>query len=602
MKKVGKILGKLGKKHWPWLVVLVLAGVFFMGVASYNFITQADGFTKWASPDETANYVFAKLYGQEGDLRIFEKYNLNVGGMIHPRSFGFANSKLVPVSFLGIILIYGWIVSLTSYKILPFLTPAVGAIGIIFYYLLIKKIFGRRNAMLSAFLLASFPVFIYYSARSMFHNVLFVVLLIMGFYFSMLAIGSVKNKRPFGFAQGRRMMFMALGGGFIGLAIITRTSELLWLGPILLLIWIFNIRKVGITKLIIFLSFLFLAILPNFYWNQILYGSPINSGYPEMNQSIRNITQASTDLVKSTAVGELAFHRELFNKIKDNIFYFGFSARQSVKMFYYYFVKMFWWLFWPAFLGFILFLQQIRKWRKRHFVYILSLALTTLVLVFYYGSWKFHDNPDPNSFTIGNSYTRYWLPIYLGAIPLASLFFLRFTRILCDANPRIPSARDANTVGYLKKFKDKYLRRPDKKFLVWAARAVIVILIYFISINFVLFGSEEGLFYGVGNSKRARQEFAKVLELTESNAVIITRYHDKLFFPERKVIVGLFNDDNMNMRYAQLVDYLPVYYYNFTFPQKDVKYLNQSKLPKAGLRIEKIERVGDFSLYKLTRN
>ena len=92
------------------------------------------------------------------------------------------------------------------------------------------------------------------------------------------------------------------------------------------------------------------------------------------------------------------------------------------------------------------------------------------------------------------------------------------------------------------------------------------------------------------------------MELTESNAVIITRYHDKLFFPERKVIVGLFNDDNMNMRYAQLVDYLPVYYYNFTFPQKDVKYLNQSKLPKAGLRIEKIERVGDFSLYKLTRN
>jgi hypothetical protein len=44
------------------LIVVVLAVIFFLATASFNFFTQSDDFLKWTSPDETANYFFAKRF------------------------------------------------------------------------------------------------------------------------------------------------------------------------------------------------------------------------------------------------------------------------------------------------------------------------------------------------------------------------------------------------------------------------------------------------------------------------------------------------------------------------------------------------------------
>ncbi len=553
------------KKYWRWMVLLLLAMAFFIGTSSFNYLTHDNGFAKWLSPDENANYIFARLYGQTGKLTIVEKYNLYTSDIMYPRSMRSDFGIIKPVSFLGLLLIYGQIVSWTSHKVLPYLTPMLAGLGIIFFYLLIKKIFNKRNALISSFLLASLSPFIYYSARSMFHNVLFIVLLIMGLYFSMLMV-----KQRSGIQLFLAWLYVALSGFFIGLAIITRSSELLWLAPMLMILWIFNIKKVGFFKLIIFLSFLLLAILPAFYWNQILYSSPWRSGYPEMNQSIINIAQSSSGLAKSITTAQMENYKQLFQQIKNNIFYFGFHPRHSLKMFYYYFVRMLYWLFWPALLGGILFLQRWRKWKTKHWVYIISYFVISLILILYYGSWGFHDNPDPKQFTIGNSYTRYWLPVYLGAIPLASMFIIKLTRLA------------------------------KKKLLIISARVVIIILIFFISLQFVLIGSAEGLVLAVQKQKQARIEWNKVLSLTEHNATIITRYHDKLFFPERKVIVGLFDDKTMVAQYANLLNYLPVYYYNFTLPQGDLNYLNNRRLAEAGLQIKVVEQVTqDFTLYRL---
>ena len=129
----------------------------------------------------------------------------------------------------------------------------------------------------------------------------------------------------------------------------------------------------------------------------------------------------------------------------------------------------------------------------------------------------------------------------------------------------------------------------------------MVILIYFVSLNFVLFGSAEGLIKSAHNILDMQAQYEKVLSLTESRSVIITKYHDKLFFPERKVIVGLFDDNNMTSEYAVLAKYLPVYYYNFTFPEKDINYLNNTRLPAFNLEIKQVAQITkDFSLYKLS--
>jgi hypothetical protein len=227
--------------------------------------------------------------------------------------------------------------------------------------------------------------------------------------------------------------------------------------------------------------------------------------------------------------------------------------------------------------------------KKKQWVYLLSLVVLGLILVLYYGSWEFYDNPDPRSHTIGNSYVRYWLPIYLGALPLAVYFWLWFTRHVVAK--RFFSAAPAS------RFFSFASRR---QFWLIGLRALGIGTVLVVSLTAVGFGSAEGLYYAREQQRAARFELAAVTSLTESSAVIITQYHDKLFFPERKVLVGLFDDPNLITVYARLVKLLPVYYYNFTLPPSSFNYLNNSRLFKYGLRIDKVKSITpDFALYKL---
>jgi len=573
-------------KNLIYIVLLTL--VFFFTVSSFNYITQGDDFVKWLSPDETANYVFTKLFGQTGNLSIYESYNIQVGDIMHPRSFRSDLGEMKPVSFLGIILVFGSIVKITSYKLIPYFTPFFASLGILFFYGIIKILFDKKNAIISSTLLAFFPVYVYYSARSMFHNVLFIVFLLASLYFGLKMARDKKGDMvewKFFFLPFRYWLFASLSGLSFGLAVATRTSELIWLGPTILLIWIVNLRKIGLIRSLLFLSFSFLAMLPVFYYNQILYSSPYLGGYAEMNQSIINISDASADIVKSTVTGEINKVSVLFEKIKSSIFYFGLQPKQSFLRMKYYFVYMFPWLFWGSMLGWLFyFIAFIKKPNKTQATYFLSYLLLSFILIIYYGSWGFTDNPDPNSFTIGNSYTRYWLPIYLGAIPLFSLFLLRMTNIISKIFPKTHSGSwDFRSTTFT---------------FLFILSVIVSLSLY--SLNFILSGSEEGLIYVVGQQKKSKLSAKKVLDLTEHNSAIITFYHDKLLFPERKVIVGLFDSKEMNRRYALLVKSLPLYYYNFTFPESDLKYLNERKLAEVGLGIELVEKTdADFTLYRI---
>ena len=42
----------------------------------------------------------------------------------------------------------------------------------------------------------------------------------------------------------------------------------------------------------------------------------------------------------------------------------------------------------------------------------MSLVVSAWLLVVY-GSWWFSDNPDPTAITLGSSYVRYFLPLYI---------------------------------------------------------------------------------------------------------------------------------------------------------------------------------------------
>jgi len=576
------------------IILSLLALVFFVGTASFNYLTQEKDYVKWTSPDETANYFFSKKLAEEGALAYFDEAAVVGGNMVMPRSLRSDFGWVKPVSFLGIIITYGFLGSLFGSAVIPFLTPFFGALGIVFFYLLIDRIFrNKRIALISAFLLASFPVYIYYTVRSMFHNILFIVFCLMAFYFLSLAMG---NKRTLGAWEEIKAKFLTvkinkerlwqlfwsfIAGIFAGLAIITRTSELIWLIPAVGLTWLFYARRLGLIKPLLFLTGIFLAFTPIIYWNNVLYNNSWRGGYNEMNRSLEEISVAGNQLVQGTMSGQLAVYKDYARTLFNNIFYFGFDKDQSIMMFERYVLEMFPLLVLIGYAGIvILLIQNFKKFQKKYLVYFLFWVVSGAILVFYYGSWLFNDNPNPKSFTIGNSYTRYWLPIYLMLLPLVSLVIFKVTNTLCLVNHKL------------------FSRWP--KIAAAGLQIAAVGGISFIGLMFVLFGSEEGLAYLYYNNLAEKKVAQKVFSLTDDKGIIITQYYDKFFFPERRIIMGRLPNEEILKAAQELVKYYPVYYYNFYLKPEDVNYLNERKLIDYNLQLKLIIKTNSkFGLYQL---
>lgn len=579
------------KKYLNLIIVSLLALAFFLATASFNYLTQEKDYVKWSSPDETANYFFAKNFALTGELAVFDKAALIGNDVVVPRSIRSDNGFLKPVSFLGISLVYGTIGAITDISVIPYLTPLFAAWGIIIFYLIIRRLFSERVGFWSAFILASFPVYIYYTVRSMFHNVLFIVMLLAGLYFFLLSLGErpKKSAKPFLSLKLPLKFWLELAAGifsglFIGLALITRTSEALWLLPTLLIVWIFYARRYGITKTVAFIGGLFLPLILVAYHNQILYGSFWYGGYNEMNRSIEDIAKSGGAILKfGWGLDSWNYYRDYLARIAGNIFYFGFKPGQSKMMFINYVIKMFPVLFYAGLAGLVLLVaKNFRRFQKKYLVYVLSWLLLSAFLVIYYGSWRFNDNPDVTRFTIGNSYTRYWLPFYLGLMPLAAMALVRVSQALLLV--------DSKTLSRL------------RRLIVTGLQATAIWIFMALSILFVLFGSEEGIVYLYYNNLAEQENTQRVWALTDPEGIIITQYYDKFFWPERRVIMGSLPDDGIFKAAARLVGYYPLYYYNFYLNEADVDYLNSSKLPAHGLTMAKIKKMNaKFGLYSLER-
>ena len=425
------------------IIVGIFASLFFVGVVFYIGQINNDGLVKWLSPDENANYFFASLFANDGSLIAYDELNNYAEDIIRPRSFRSDAGELKPVSFLGIILIYGLIGGVLGVGVIPYITPVVAVLGLFVYYFLVRKLFGRSIALISAIILSFFPVYIYYSVRSMFHNILFLVLLLIGLYFLVSLRHSKEEKIDFKriwkdfFRRDdeaiENLAISAFAGLFIGLALLTRTSELLWLGPLIVLLWVLNFKYVKFSWILVIVSFVLIGYSPAFYYNYYLYGSMWQGGYHEMNQSIVDVADVGSGLFS----GNL-FSVDTFNEgvriIRENVFYFGFRSLESWQQFINYFMVMFYWIFWPAVFGLSHILENWKDRPSKERKFIIAYFWVLVFLMFYYGSWKFNDNPDITKITIGNSYTRYWLPIYLGAIPLVGLFVLKISRTLVTSS------------------------------------------------------------------------------------------------------------------------------------------------------------------------
>lgn len=593
----------INKKNKNLVLVFLLSLGFFL-LTSVNIILNnpQGGYFLWGSPDESANYFSTLNYAISGELSFFDPVGILSKGWTSPRSLMSDAGFLKPVSFPGIILIFGTIASIYEVVVIPFLTPLFAALAIFVFYLLVRRIFSDKVALLSTFLMAFFPVYIYYSVRALFHNVLFISLLIFALYFLSGAIINLKKKKKLtlekikndltlgwreqidnflgcqkGASRWLSFLLAYLGGLFIGLALITRTSEALWLLPFLFLLWLFYFRLFGLFRLLFAIIGVFTALLPAAFYNQLLYGSFLYGGYRELNSSVDEISQVSSGLFSFFSFEYL---KESLAKFKDLVFYFGFKPLQSLKMFQLYIVEMFPLLFWPGVVGFLMVLiTAIYQKKKKLIFYLLGGLLISIFLILYYGSWKFHDNPDVTRATIGNSYTRYWLPIYLWLMPLATLFVVYFSKTLFD------------------------FKKIAKKWQNYFSSILQILFIFIYAVSslfFVFFGSEEGLVYSRYSHLINKEAANRVLDFTEDDSVIISKYNDKFFFPQRRVITASFPDDDLASIVKDLVVFHPVYYFHFRLKDEDLKFLNERRLPLYNLGIEPVLMTGmDTYLYRL---
>jgi len=582
---------------------------FFVLYAWLPLNTQGSGIMQFNSPDETGNFLWTERMAESKPLYVIEPLENPGNNLIRLRGMNVADGKLVPGSFLGLNFIYGTIAKVFGRAdIIPYLTPLFAVVGVFFFYLLISQIFKKDIAFLASMLSFSVPALAYFANRSMYHNVLFVALLIIGLYFLVRVLLNASSRakprdlttqnlhndetlRPASpelqrgeQAQGDKwkkirwldLLHYSLAGAFVGLALITRTSELGWVSLTLLLIFIFNFKKINWAGFILFSGLVVFSFVPVFYTNLILYNAPLSIGYDTGLSGEFGTIFTQVPLIIRLLVSPFGLHPV-------SIVINGFN----------YLVQFFWYLTAPAFFGFIFWVfsnpdkshpeqsegtptnvgsspdklgdssvsLRMTNVKKRQWAFFTIFLVITLYLSMFYGSWQIADRIDNSTFSIGTSYVRYFLPIYL--------MMTVFVAFLIDQ--------------FLKLFKYEW------------AKSIVggLVLLFFAIPSFLIVGwTEDESLLALKETLAIQNKKAQIVqEIVPPEAVVVSGFKqaDKIFFPERKIIPELAVDFDYES-IAILGKIVPLYYYHFA-PTSTVDYISRRDFEPFGLKMGEGTRV-----------
>lgn len=515
------------------LLFAASAVIFFAGTMLLTIASRGELFV---SPDETANAFFARQFSQSGTLRIFDPLNEQFEHALYPRSVVAMSGFLLPQSFVGLPVLYGFFAFLFGPEILFILTPLLAILAGLALRSILREWFSLATAHLSALLFLFHPALWYYSARGLMHNVLFVCLLIFGAYLFV--------RRPIT-RHLHKHLDEFVAGAMIGLAIFVRASEVYWIAFLLLFVLCLHLKR-GWKDVLRFFVGVLIGVLPFFWLNAVTYGHPLMTGYT-VTAPVAASSSPSVFDAPSTPW----------------IFPFGIDVRSAGAHVVDYGLSLFWWLSLLALIGFPIVASR-RKW------YAFAFFAVALWLGLWYGSWTFFDNPDRSQITIANSYVRYWLPVFVLSLPLIAEGILWLS--------------------------DRARTLLARKLCVSA----LMILVIGLNVRLVFFDGQDSLIRMSRVLSEAQTTKMDVLTRTEPNAVIIVDRADKLFFPDRHVRYPLRSDETYALM-PRLVESVPVYYFGITLPEKDMRYLNESKLLESGLSIEYLQTYGEESLYRIEK-
>jgi hypothetical protein len=188
------------------------------------------------------------------------------------------------------------------------------------------------------------------------------------------------------------------------------------------------------------------------------------------------------------------------------------------------------------------------------------------------------DRIDKEVLSLGTSYLRYWLPIYIISLPFLAMAI----------------AQTARLAGLM--VKDKI----GVQIIKISVSAGLIILLLWPSVNLVTRETDESLFLLKNlNENRIKSELINKI-VKEEDIVIMYKQADKIFFPARKKLItelAVAADYLAVKRLSRLRD---IYYYTFA-PASTVEFISRRDFEPYGLKITEGKRVlGQDWIYKIS--
>ena len=538
----------------PLAVIFVIIYSWFSFTTSLPYYASAERLTPIFSwPDAMANNFFIDHFIEKSNFVFPEALNSVVNNIIHPRSTNvIANGSIVPTAFLGFVTIHGLIGKLIGVWLVKFLTALAAGGTVLFFYGLIKNLFNKNIALISAILLFTLASYWYYANLVMLPTIMFVFLVMAGFYFV------IKNTD--------KNWLTLLGGLFLGLASIVRLTEIAWIFLTLAIIMAIFHKKISFEKVLLFVIGFIVPIALLLYYNNQTYDSPWLFGYFRMNDGLGVVDRFPAEIKAASAEGSavLRYFKLIFSP-------FGFSAKHIVLNFYRYFVLFLWPYVALVSVGGLVWLYQVykNKVEKAQVAYVVCSLVICAWLILYYGSWEFADKMVLRDNLIASSYVRYWLVMNIMILPFIALLFDKILQL-------------------------KSLHKALNVILV----AMLLSGLTMFSFDKVYLTQGEGLIDQKKIIKEAYELQKKVIDVVGMDSILINDRADKFFFPKIKVVD--FNlDYSIFPELKKIISEQRIYYFSYR-TEKDMDFINEKKLKSIGLKFILPQVVSsEYRLYKL---
>ncbi|USN53953.1 MAG: glycosyltransferase family 39 protein [Candidatus Nomurabacteria bacterium] len=479
-----------------WALAALGLVMFFL----YTF--GLHGTQTYGSPDETANAFFARHYARTGSFVIEESLESLAGGLLHPRSMRAIGDSIVPASWLGLPLFYGLGIRIFGEAALPFFTAAISIFTSFFVFALFRRIWNSQVGWLSSVLWLIHPIFWFYNHRPLWHNTIFVDFLFIAWFFFVRWLGKKRIVDAIGFAV------------MLGMTLVIRTSELVWVLPAFALYWIVVRQKVPWSHLFLIAVIFVLCFIPIAYYQQLTFGNFLSTGYTITDSATNNGVHLNSLTALWVSLGHLFFP-------------FGIQIRQIAQVVVHYLSSFLgvWTIL--GLIGLLLVIFRGAKQNREAFAFAWVTLFSLLYLVLLYGSFTFSEFLDPSVLLFGSSYLRYLMPGLLLLVPfmVVALHFL------------------LHRIRFGKK---------------------ISLFLLFILMLFSLTRIYADPLYGLALDREVQENIASynketVLEKVPSNGVLLARDQDKVFWPLRKVIgYNVLQAEHQRAANA-LVEKVPVY-------------------------------------------